>query len=122
MAIDYSILVQADESEISVGTLAELSQRLIAALQEYSPTYTHDATYAASGTDNVTIAVGKGGTVTVDWGFRITVDNTSINRTTKMAILQKVLAAIRSLTTDTITFAVTYAAGTPTHQFNAAIA
>jgi len=121
MAVDFGVLVRADISEITADVLAEITSRLLAVLQWRTVTLAHAAAYSAAGTDNLIIVVSGGGTVgTIDWGFRITVDN-AMGVKNQMLILAQVLQVLQPYTHDSITFAVTYVAGAPTYQVVAAL-
>ena len=121
MSVDESIRIDADISELTADTIAELTNSILSVLQPYSVTLAHNATYSeGASADNVVLDVGAGGTVTEDWGFRILFDS-GVSDNDKLNIIRSVFGVATRYTVDTIAFAAAYSAGTGTFQVEATI-
>lgn len=123
MANDLGIRIDADISEITADVIAELTTMLLAAIQPYTVTLAHNASYSVgTSVDMMVLDVGAGGTVTEDWGFRIMIDS-AVSKNTKMEIFRVILGIAARYTVDTIDFTDegSYADGNGTFQVEATI-
>ncbi len=127
MATDFSIRIDADISEITADDIADLAMELLAAIRAFGVTIAHEVTAGipySEGTsvDNIELDVGKGGTVTEDWGFRIMIDS-AVSKNDHMEIIERVIGVVRGLyTIDTIAFNQTFSEGDGVFQYEATIA
>jgi hypothetical protein len=118
MAVDFSIRIDVDRSELGEDNVTTLEAELVAALGNAGTvTSAYNAAYVDDdATDQLLLDIGAGGTVTEDWGFRVLIDST-VSNNKKIEILVAICAVALKYTIDTITTAAAYAAGsTDTHQ------
>jgi len=116
MAVDYSVRVDCDQSEIGASKVTDLTRELLAAIQNagtrttiYNKTYTVGSPAAA---ENLMVQVSAGGASTADWGFRVMFDAATVSKDTKIATQRAIEAVISKYTVDTITTAAAYSSGT----------
>lgn len=77
MAVDASVSIRMDVSEITADKIAGVLRRVLQVLEHRTLSLAHNASHSLGTTvDNVILTTGAGGTVTVDYTIQVGFDST----------------------------------------------